>query len=162
MAITGTHMLFYTSEAEKLRAMLRDVFGFKHVDAGDGWLIFRLPPGEIGIHPSEGPTYESGVRHQITFMCDHIDKTIAELRAKGVDVETATNDEGWGITSMIHLPGACNVMLYEPRHPVVADIPLSPKASAKRAVKKSTKATPKKKKVTAPRGRRAKKAPRRR
>jgi hypothetical protein len=122
MAITGTHMLFYTSEAEKLRAMLRDVFGFKHVDVGDGWLIFRLPPGEIGVHPSEGPTYKSGVRHQITFMCDHIDQTIAELRAKGVDVETSTQDEGWGITSMMHLPGGCDVMLYEPRHPVVADI----------------------------------------
>ena len=72
MAITGTHMLFYTSEAEKLRAMLRDVFGFKHVDAGGGWLIFALPPSEIGVHPGEGPTFDSGVRHQITFMCDDI------------------------------------------------------------------------------------------
>ena len=122
MAITGTHMLFYTSEAEQLRAMLRDVFGFKHLDVGDGWLIFRLPPSEIGVHPNEGPTYESGMRHQITFMCDDISRTIAELRAKGVDVETGTKDEGWGITSMMHLPGSCDVMLYEPRHPIVADV----------------------------------------
>ena len=64
MAITGTHMLFYTTEPEKLRAMLRDVFGWKHVDAGDGWLIFALPPAELGVHPAEGPTYDSGVRHQ--------------------------------------------------------------------------------------------------
>jgi catechol 2,3-dioxygenase-like lactoylglutathione lyase family enzyme len=83
MAITGTHLLFYTSEAEKLRAMLRDVFGFKHVDAGGGWLIFGLPPSEIGVHPAEGPSYESGTRHQITFMCNDINETIAELRAKG-------------------------------------------------------------------------------
>jgi hypothetical protein len=122
MSITGTHMLFYTSEAEKLRVMLRDVFGFKHVDVGEGWLIFRLPPSEIGVHPAEGPTYESGVRHQITFMCDDIGKTIGELRAKGVSIETATKDEGWGITTLMHLPGGCEVMLYEPRHPVVADI----------------------------------------
>ena len=61
MAITGTHMLFYTSEAEKLRAMLRDVFGFKHVDAGGGWLIFALPPSEIGVHPAEGPSWDSGI-----------------------------------------------------------------------------------------------------
>jgi hypothetical protein len=128
MSITGTHMLFYTSEAEKLRVMLRDVFGFKHVDVGEGWLIFRLPPSEIGVHPAEGPTYESGVRHQITFMCDDIGKTIGELRAKGVNIETATKDEGWGITTLMHLPGGCEVMLYEPRHPVVADIPPSPKA----------------------------------
>ena len=63
----------------KLRAMLRDVFGFKHVDAGGGWLIFALPPAELGVHPDEGPTWESGVRHQIAFMCDNIGKTIAEL-----------------------------------------------------------------------------------
>ena len=54
MAINGTHMLFYTSEAEKLRAMLRDVFGFKWVDAHGGWLIFRLPPAEVGVHPGRG------------------------------------------------------------------------------------------------------------
>jgi hypothetical protein len=164
MAITGTHMLFYTSEADRLRAMLRDVLGFKHVDVGGGWLIFRLPPGEIGVHPNEGPTYESGVRHQITFMCDRIDTTIAELRAKGVDVDTATKDEGWGITSMIHLPGGCDVMLYEPRHPVVADI-----RTRKKTVKKTVRLRPKatarpqrRKTTTARRGRRATKAPRRR
>jgi hypothetical protein len=61
-------------------------------------------------------------------MCDDIGKTIGELRAKGVNIETATKDEGWGITTLMHLPGGCEVMLYEPRHPVVADIPPSPKA----------------------------------
>ena len=69
--------------------MLRDVFGFKHVDAGGGWLIFGLPPSEIGVHPAEGPTCESGMRHQISFMCDDINKTIAELRAKA-STSTAT------------------------------------------------------------------------
>jgi hypothetical protein len=122
MAINGTHMLFYTTEADKLRAMLRDVFGFKHVDAGGGWLIFQTPPGEIGVHPDEGPTFESGVRHQISFMCDDINATIAELRAKGVDVDPSTKDEGYGITTMMHLPGGCDVMLYEPRHAIAADI----------------------------------------
>lgn len=63
MPIIGTHILFYSSEAEKLRAMLRDVFGFKWVDAHGGWLIFALPPAELGVHPGEGPTYESGTRH---------------------------------------------------------------------------------------------------
>ena len=80
MSITGTHMLFYTSEPEKLRAMLRDVFGFKHVDAGGGWLIFALPPAEIGVHPSEGPNWDSGMRHEISFMCDDIHKTMADLQ----------------------------------------------------------------------------------
>jgi len=118
MAITGAHMLLYTSEPEKLRAVLRDVFDWEHVDAGEGWLIFRLPPAELGVHPAEGPTFASGVRHQITLMCDDIAKTAADLRAKGVVVEGEPRDEGWGITLMLVLPGDCRVMLYQPRHPV--------------------------------------------
>ena len=118
MAINGAHALLYTSEPEKLRAMLRDVFGFSHVDAGGGWLIFALPPAELGVHPAEGPTYESGVRHQLTFMCDDINATIADLRGKGVDVKGEPQDEGYGITVTLGLPGGVDVMLYEPRHAV--------------------------------------------
>ena len=118
MPITGIHALLYTSEPEALRATLRDVFAWKYVDAGDGWLIFALPPAELGVHPAEGPTYESGVRHQLTLMCDDIHTTIRELRAKGVEVTGEPRDEGFGITVMLRLPGGVEVMLYEPRHPV--------------------------------------------
>ena len=118
MAIIGGHVLLYTSEPEKLRAVFRDVFGFKHVDAGEGWLIFALPPAELGVHPTEGPTYDSGVRHLFSLMCDDIHATIGELRAKGVDVQGEPVDEGYGITVMLNLPGGCEVMLYEPRHPM--------------------------------------------
>ena len=111
-------MLLYTSEPDALRATLRDVFGWKHVDAGDGWLIFALPPAELGVHPAEGPTFDSGVRHQLTLMCDDIRATIRQLAAKGIDVAGEPKDEGWGITVMMKLPGGVNVMLYEPRHPV--------------------------------------------
>lgn len=117
MAITGTHMLLYSSEADALRATLRDVFGFPCVDAGDGWLIFALPPAEIGVHPAEGPTFASGARHQITFMCDDIHATVAELREKGVRIDAEPQDEAWGINVMMTLPGDVRVMLYEPRHP---------------------------------------------
>src|SRR5215210_4043321 len=86
MAITGAHVLLYTSEPDRLRATLRDVFGWKHVDAGDGWLIFALPPAELGVHPAEGPTWASGVRHQFSLMCDNIGTTVRDLRAKGIDV----------------------------------------------------------------------------
>lgn len=118
MAITGAHMLFYTSEPELLRGVIRDVFQWKHVDAGDGWLIFALPPSELGVHPAEGPTFESGMRHQITLMCDDIRATARELREKAVTVRGEPHDEGWGITVMLLLPGGLEVMLYEPRHPV--------------------------------------------
>ena len=55
MAITGAHVLLYTSEPDKLRDVLRDVFGWDHVDAGGGWLIFKLPPAEVGVHPADAP-----------------------------------------------------------------------------------------------------------
>lgn len=90
MAIVGAHMLLYSPEAEALRSTLKNAFGFDSVDAGGGWLIFALPPAELGVHPAEGPNYESGVRHEISFMGDDIHTTVAELRSKGVRI-----DEEW-------------------------------------------------------------------
>jgi len=118
MGVIGAHVLLYTVEPDALRATLRDVFGWKYVNAGDGWLIFALPPAELGVHPAEGPTYESGVRHQLSLMCDDIEATIGELRAKGITVKGEPTDEGYGITVMLNLPGGVEVQLYEPRHPV--------------------------------------------
>lgn len=116
MAIIGTHLLLYSSEAEALRALLRDAFGFASVDAGRGWLIFAMPPAELGVHPAEGPTQGSGVQHQIAFMCDDINATIEELRGKGIQIDGEPKNEGYGITVMMTLPGRVRVMLYEPRH----------------------------------------------
>jgi hypothetical protein len=118
MAVNGAHVLLYSSEPEALRAVLRDVFGWKHVDAGGGWLIFALPPAELGVHPAEGPTYDSGVRHQLALMCDDVHATVRELRAKGIEARGEPADEGYGVTVMLTLPGGVEVMLYEPRHPV--------------------------------------------
>jgi len=162
MAINGLHGLLYTSEPEKLRAMLRDVFRFKSVDAGGGWLIFGMPPAELGVHPLEGENFEAGHRHLMSFMCDDITKTIAELRAKGVNVVGEPKDEGYGITTMLHLPGGCEVMLYEPRHPIAAAI--AKPAAAKKAAKRSAAKKPARAAKTPSRrpDRRAKKAGRRR
>lgn len=118
MSIIGTHILLYTSEPEAVRTVLRDVFGWRHVDAGEGWLIFALPPSELGVHPAEGPTYHSGVRHQFTLMCDNLDATLSELNQKGITAQGSPRDEGWGISIIINLPGGLEVMLYEPRHPM--------------------------------------------
>jgi predicted enzyme related to lactoylglutathione lyase len=118
MAIVGAHVLLYTPEPEKLRATLRDVFGWTHVDAGGGWLIFALPPAELGVHPAEGPTWESGQRHQLSLMCDDIHATVRDLRAQGIDVRGEPEDQGYGVVVTTVLPGGVEVMLYEPRHPV--------------------------------------------
>ena len=111
MAITGTHALLYTPEPEALRACLRDVFGWNHVDAHDGWLIFALPPAELGVHPSDKPA------HELSFMCDDIEATMAELQAKGIRFTGEPENQGFGIVATMVLPGDVDVLLYQPRHP---------------------------------------------
>lgn len=110
MAITGMHALLYTSEPEQLRAVLRDVFGWKHVDAHDGWLIFALPPAEVGVHPADAPS------HELSLMCDDLDATVAELRAKGVEFRGEPENQGFGVVTTMVLPGGVEMLLYEPRH----------------------------------------------
>jgi catechol 2,3-dioxygenase-like lactoylglutathione lyase family enzyme len=112
MAITGTHALLYTSEPDELRAVLRDAFGWDHVDAHDGWLIFKLPPAELGVHPADAPS------HELTFMCDDIGATMAELGAKGIQFEGEPEAQGFGTVVTMVLPGDLKVMLYQPRHPM--------------------------------------------
>jgi catechol 2,3-dioxygenase-like lactoylglutathione lyase family enzyme len=111
VGVTGFHALVYTSEPEAVRAVFRDVFGWKHVDAGDGWLIFALPPGEVAAHPAEQP------RQELCLMCDDLEATVAELQAQGIEFDGEPKDEGFGITITMRLPGGADLLLYEPRHP---------------------------------------------
>jgi catechol 2,3-dioxygenase-like lactoylglutathione lyase family enzyme len=111
VAITGAHVLLYSPEAEALRATLRDALGWEHVDAGDGWLIFALPPAELGVHPSTGET-----THELSLMCDDIGATVAELRAKGIEIRGDPEDRGFGVVTTMVLPGGVEILLYEPRH----------------------------------------------
>lgn len=113
MAIIGTHLLIYTPEAEEARSVLAKVFGFENIDMGDGWLVFRLPPAELGVHPSAGAT-----SHAISLMCDDIDSTMAELRAKGLDFTGPPTNLGWGTAATAVLPGGVEMMIYEPHHPL--------------------------------------------
>lgn len=111
MAITGAHVLLYTPEPDALRAVLRDALGWEHVDAGEGWLIFTLPPAELGVHPSDGST-----RHEVSFLCDDVDATLAELREQGVEARGEPEDLGFGTGTTIALPGGVEALVYEPRH----------------------------------------------
>src|SRR4030095_16228536 len=104
MSIVGVHALLYSSKPDALRAVLRDVFGWKHVDAGGGWLIFALPPAELRVHPVEGPGAAAARQHQLSLMCDDIHATARELRTKGIDVEGEPKDAGFGVTVMLNLP----------------------------------------------------------
>jgi catechol 2,3-dioxygenase-like lactoylglutathione lyase family enzyme len=110
--INGTHVVIYSRDAEADRAFFRDVLKYPHIDAGDGWLIFKVPPGEVAIHP-----IEDREAHELFLMCDDITATVAELTAKGIQFARPVSDEGWGLMSSIKLPGGGEVGLYEPRHP---------------------------------------------
>ena len=109
--VNGVHSILYTREAEKVRTFFRDVLNFNAIDAGGGWLIFALPPGEFGVHPAE----EDEFRFEMYLMCDDVKRTVAELAAKGVKC-SEVRDQGWGLVTSIALPGGGKMGLYEPRH----------------------------------------------
>jgi catechol 2,3-dioxygenase-like lactoylglutathione lyase family enzyme len=111
MAVTAIHALLYTPDAVALRAFCRDALGWDYVDDHDGWLIFALPPAELGVHPSDGST-----KHELCFMCDDIQLTLGELREKGVEARGEPEDMGFGIGTTIVLPGGVELLLYEPKH----------------------------------------------
>ena len=110
--LTGTHVIAYSRDAEATRAFFRDVLELDSVDAGGGWLIFALPPAELGVHPTDGPP-----KHELYLMCDDVDATVAELAAKGVALSRPVSDEGWGRVAYIDVPGLGDLGLYQPRHP---------------------------------------------
>ena len=108
--IMGSHVIVYSRDAEADRSFFADVLGQPHVDAGGGWLIFGLPPGELAAHPGE----KSG--SELYLMCDDLEATMADLRAKGVELGPVS-DQGWGRVTTIALPDGGELGLYEPRHP---------------------------------------------
>jgi predicted enzyme related to lactoylglutathione lyase len=110
--ITGLHGIIFSSDAEAVRAFFRDTLGWPHVDAGDGWLIFKTPPAELAAHPDA----EAG-RHELFLMCDDITATVAELKAKGARIERPLTDQGFGRLTYIELPGGGSLGLYQPKHP---------------------------------------------
>jgi catechol 2,3-dioxygenase-like lactoylglutathione lyase family enzyme len=114
--ISGAHVIVYTKDAEADRAFFRDVLGFQSVDAGHGWLIFALPPGEAAFHPSEknGP-------HELYFLCDNLKLEMAALTKKGVTC-SAVREERWGSITKIRLPGGGEIGLYQPKHPTALDL----------------------------------------
>ena len=114
--INGVHALIYTPQAETLRAFFRDVLKLPNVDAGGGWLIFALPPAELGIHPADDGA--AGGDHKLALMCDDVHETLKALESRGVEFAGPVSDRGYGLVATIKLPGGGAVDLYEPRHPV--------------------------------------------
>jgi predicted enzyme related to lactoylglutathione lyase len=117
--ITAVHTVVYADDADAARAFFRDVLKWPNVDAHGGWLIFKTGPSELGVHPTSGD--QGGPpdqHHEISLMCDDIDDTVAELTAKGVQFSQGIEDRAFGRTTMFKVPGAGEMMLYQPRHPL--------------------------------------------
>ena len=115
--INGAHVIVYSRDAEADRVFIRDTLGFAGVDAGGGWLIFKLPPAEVAVHPADGEH-----RHELYLMCDDIESTLKALTAKGVEVSQQVTDMRWGLLASIRLPSGSDLSLYQPQHPVAYDL----------------------------------------
>lgn len=120
--ITALHTLVYADDPDAARAFFRDVLRLPGVDTGGGWLIFRTGPSELGVHPASWEGVGGGVQRtpqsfDVSFMCDDLTATMAELSGRGAEFAGEVQDEGWGTTVQLVVPGAGNVMLYEPGYP---------------------------------------------
>jgi predicted enzyme related to lactoylglutathione lyase len=126
--IAAIHLLIYSDDAAATRSFLRDVFGWQYVEEPDapGWLIFKSGPSEIGAHPThqthDGVTYDNPRQHSIFLMCDDLSRTMAELESKGAEFTGPVEEQRFGITVMLKVPGADDIMLYEPRHPTAFNL----------------------------------------
>jgi hypothetical protein len=140
--INGMHAIIYTQAADKVRKFFQKTLKFPHVDAGRGWLIFALPPSEMGVHPVDKPDRAS---YEMYLMCDDLEKTVAELKKKGVNFPRQIIDAGWGKLTAIELPGGLEMGLYEPRHPTAIGTGTKKKKAPVRSAPKKRKTAAKKK-----------------
>ncbi|MGH7178352.1 MAG: VOC family protein [Tepidisphaeraceae bacterium] len=112
--ITGVHTMFYSSKAAETRAFLRDKLKFPFKDVGDGWLIFDMPSADMGVHPTEAQHTPPSGTHAISFCCDDIQRTMTELKSRGVEFTQDVVNQGYGLVTFIKVPGDMEVQLYQP------------------------------------------------
>jgi hypothetical protein len=139
--IIGAHSIIYSTNPDSDRKFLQDVLKLPNVDVGEGWLIFGLPPAEVAVHPSD----ENNL-HEFYLMCDDVDAFIAEMKKRKIDCSVVHN-QGWGLLTLVTLPGGGKLGVYQPRHARPKSMSVrtpSKPASARKAAKKPAKPAPKK------------------
>lgn len=114
--ITALHSLVYADDPEAARAFFRDVLQWPFVDTGSGWLIFKSGPSELGVHPTSHEDWSTEQKHEISLVCDDIEKTVAELRDRGAGFSGEVADLGFGLAIQLLIPGGPEVMLYQPKY----------------------------------------------
>src|SRR5262249_12288060 len=108
--ITGAHSIIYSTNAQADREFLRDILKLTHVDVGDGWLIFGLPPAEVAVHPAD-----KGNVYDFYLMFDDIAAFVTEMEKQHI-AGGPVKEEGWGLLSAVTLPGGGRLGIYQPRH----------------------------------------------
>lgn len=106
----GAHVVLFSKDSDADRALLGKLLNGRPVDAGDGWLIFPLPPAEVAVHPEHG-----SIRHELHLMCDDIETARKALAEHGIESKEP-EDLGYGIVSSFRMPGGADVGFYQPRH----------------------------------------------
>jgi catechol 2,3-dioxygenase-like lactoylglutathione lyase family enzyme len=107
--------MYYSSHADELRAFFRDKLGFPASDVGGGWLIFDMPEADLGVHPTQDNEMPTGTA-DISFYCDDIEQTVADLRSRGVEFTDDVQDAGFGLVTSIKAPGGLFIQLYQPKY----------------------------------------------
>ncbi len=122
--ITALHTLVYADDPEAARAFFRDVLQLPFADTGGGWLIFKTGPSELGVHPRrwehEGQRGGTDQHYDLSLACDDLSATVAELGARGAEFDGDPAEQPWGTTVELRVPGARNLMLYQPKYDLPA------------------------------------------
>lgn len=114
--IKGVHTMFYSSDPDGLRTFLKEKLNFEGRDTVDGWMIFDLPEADMGVHPSDTADGARTGTPSISFYCEDIHKTVAELKNKGVEFKGDIEDHGYGLVTYFKVPGEFYLQLYQPKY----------------------------------------------
>jgi len=79
---------------------------------GQRWLELGIPGGETRVVLFTPPGHETriGTFSNVTFMSDNVEKTYAEMSARGVEFQRPPKKEQWGTSAMFQDPDG-NVFL---------------------------------------------------
>lgn len=135
--IRGIHGLIYSSDPEATRAFFRDALRLPHTDVGGGWLIFDFPEGDLGFHPLDESGKPPPNTHNVSFYCDDIDATVADLESRGAIFKHPPQDHGYGFVTYFAAPGGVEVQLYQPKYQKRQPAKAAAKAAAKPSTKKA-------------------------
>lgn len=137
--ITAVHTLIYSDDPAATRAFLKDVLRWPFVaepargdaqhrsgeDSGSqdpaDWLIFGTGRSELGVHPTSSGQFRTTRHHEISLVCDDLAATMAELEERGAVFTSGPDEMGFGLTAMVQVPGADDILIYEPRHVTAYD-----------------------------------------